>query len=405
MKKLLNYLLLCGVTILLAACSSEKEEIVPTEETPSSVPHIYITTANPSASEIASKDYYVEATLEIDGKNVYENYTGATEIKGRGNSTWNMPKKPYRLKLKKKASLCGFGEAKNYVLLANHIDPTLMLNAVAFKMGQLLEMPFTNHAVPVDVTLNGNYKGSYMLTEQVEVKENRIDLDEDNCIVWEFDTNYDEDLKFMSDAFGLPVMVKDPDLTDAQFDYWRNDLNGFLKQFAQEPLATNTYTDLIDIESVAKYILVYNLTHNMEINHPKSIYMHKEGNGKYVMGPIWDFDWAFDYEGNNEHFRRYDSSLWNERMTNGAGTRFFKRFLDDSRVTKIYKQVWEDFYTTKFDLLLNYVDEYAKILEPSAIENSRIWTNTKDFNTKVRALREWLKKRAEHINTEVKNMK
>ena len=70
MKKLLNYLLLCGVTILLAACSSEKEEIVPTEETPSSVPHIYITTANPSASEIASKDYYVEATLEIDGKNV-----------------------------------------------------------------------------------------------------------------------------------------------------------------------------------------------------------------------------------------------------------------------------------------------------------------------------------------------
>ena len=194
-------------------------------------------------------------------------------------------------------------------------------------------------------------------------------------------------------------------MTDAQFDYWRNDLNGFLKQFAQEPLATNTYTDLIDIESVAKYILVYNLTHNMEINHPKSIYMHKEGNGKYVMGPIWDFDWAFDYEGNNEHFRRYDSSLWNERMTNGAGTRFFKRCLDDSRVTKVYKQVWEDFYTTKFDLLLNYVDEYAKILEPSAIENSRIWTNTKDFNTKVRALREWLKKRAEYINTEVKSMK
>ena len=378
---------------------------VKTDYMPSEVPHIYIKTNNSALSEIQSKDYYVEATVEIDGKKVYENYTGATEIKGRGNSTWSMPKKPYRLKLKKKASLCGFGEAKNYVLLANHIDPTLMLNAVAFKMGQLLEMPFTNHVVPVDVTLNGNYKGSYMLTEQVEVKENRIDLDEDNCIVWEFDTNYDEDLKFISDAFGLPVMVKDPDLTDAQFDYWRNDLNGFLKQFAQEPLSTNTYTDLIDIESVAKYILIYNLTHNMEINHPKSIYMHKEGDGKYVMGPIWDFDWAYDYEGNNEHFRRYNTPLWNENMTNGAGTRFFRRFLEDSRVTKIYKEVWADFYANKFDLLLNYVDGYAKIIEPSVVENSRIWSNTKDFESRVRSLRNWLKNRAEYISTEIKNMK
>ena len=378
---------------------------VKTDYMPSEVPHIYIKTTNSALSEIQSKEYYVEATVEIDGKKVYENYTGATEIKGRGNSTWSMPKKPYRLKLKKKASLCGFGEAKNYVLLANHIDPTLMLNAVAFKMGQLLEMPFTNHVVPVDVTLNGNYKGSYMLTEQVEVKENRIDLDEDNCIVWEFDTNYDEDLKFKSDAFGLPVMVKDPDLTDAQFDYWRNDLNGFLKQFAQEPLSTNTYTDLIDIESVAKYILIYNLTHNMEINHPKSIYMHKEGNGKYVMGPIWDFDWAYDYEGNNEHFRRYNTPLWNENMTNGVGTRFFRRFLEDSRVTKIYKEVWADFYANKFDFLLNYVDGYAKIIEPSVVENSRIWSNTKDFESRVRSLRNWLKNRAEYINTEIKDMK
>ena len=372
---------------------------------PSEVPHIYIKTANSSYSEIQSKEYYVEATVEIDGKGVYEDYTGETEIKGRGNSTWNMPKKPYRLKLKKKASLCGFGEAKNYVLLANHIDPTLMLNAVAFKMGQLLEMPFTNHVVPVDVTLNGTYKGSYMLTEQVEVKENRIDLDEDNCIVWEFDTNYDEDLKFMSDVFGLPVMVKDPDLTNEQFDYWKNDLNAFLKKFAEEPLESNTYTDLIDIESVAKYILIYNFTHNMEINHPKSIYMHKEGDGKYVMGPIWDFDWAFDYEGNDEHFRRYNSLLWNANMTNGAGTKFFKRFLEDSRVTKIYKEVWEDFYTNKLDLLLNYVDGYAKVLEPSVAQNSRIWANTKNFESKVGSLRSWLKNRAEYICTEIKSMK
>lgn len=368
------------------------------------VPQVHINTIPSSLSEIESKDYYVDATLDIDGKGVYENYSGETEIKGRGNSTWNMPKKPYRLKLKKKASLCGFGQAKNYVLLANYIDPTLMLNAVAFKMGHLLDMPFTNHVVPVDVFLNGNYKGSYMMTEQIEVKENRIDLDENNSVVWEFDTNYDEELKFISDAYALPVMVKDPDMTYEKFEYWKNDLNVMMRKMAEEPLEGNSYVDMIDIESVAKYILIYSLTHNMEINHPKSIYMHKEGNGKYVMGPIWDFDWAFDYEGDLEHFNHYNVSLWNENMTNGVGTRFFQRFLKDSRVRKIYKEVWDEFYANKFELLLNYVDEYAKVLKTSVEEDSRIWSNTRNFESKVKTLKNWLRNRAVFINKEVEAM-
>ena len=365
----------------------------------SGIPQFNITTEDASITEIPSKDYYVNATLEVDGAGIYDDYTGTTEIKGRGNSTWGMPKKPYRLKLNKKASLCGFGTAKNYVLLANHIDPTLMLNAVAFKIAHLLDMPFTNHVIPVDVTLNGVYKGSYMLTEQVEVKENRIDLDEDNCIVWELDTNYDEDYKFHSDQFNLPVMVKDPDLTDEQFAYWKNDFNTFLNAFAQEPLAGSSYVDMIDIESVAKYLLVYNLTHNMEINHPKSIYLHKEGNGKYVMGPVWDFDWAFDYEGTNYHFGSFSRSLWNQNMTNGAGCRFFQRFLNDPRVAKLYQDIWMDFYTNKMGLLLDYVEAYAEVLKPSVERNSELWSNTKNFESRVNALKQWLKNRADYLDS------
>ena len=74
--------------------------------------------------------------------------------------------------------------------------------------------------------------------------------------------------------------------------------------------------------------------------------------------------------------------------------------MQDSRVTKIYKEVWNDFYTNKLDLLLNYVDGYAKILEPSVEQNSRIWANTKDFESRVRSLRNWLKNRAEYIQTQ-----
>ena len=335
----------------------------------SAIPELTITTTDPSIAEIPSKDYYLEGTLAVNGRGGYEDYTGKTEVKGRGNSTWGYPKKPYRLKLNKKAEICGLGKAKNYVLLANHLDPTLMLNSVAFKIGRLLELPFTNHAIPVDVVLNGIYKGSYLLTEQIEVKENRVDLDENNSVMWELDSYWDDEPKFKSTAFNLPVMVKDPDLTTEQFEYWKKDFNAFTTQFAKEPLEGNSYVDMIDIESVAKFLITFNLVHNMEINHPKSVFLHKEGNGKYVMGPIWDFDWAYDYEGTSNHFGRYNTPLFSSSM-NGVGTAFFQRFLQDSRVKAIYKRTWQDFKNNKLDALLQYVDDYAVMLKPSVERNN-----------------------------------
>lgn len=369
----------------------------------SAIPELTITTTDPSIAEIPSKDYYLEGTLAVNGRGGYEDYTGKTEVKGRGNSTWGYPKKPYRLKLNKKAEICGLGKAKNYVLLANHLDPTLMLNSVAFKIGRLLELPFTNHAIPVDVVLNGIYKGSYLSTEQIEVKENRVDLDENNSVMWELDSYWDDEPKFKSTAFNLPVMVKDPDLTTEQFEYWKKDFNAFTTQFAKEPLEGNSYVDMIDIESVAKFLITFNLVHNMEINHPKSVFLHKEGNGKYVMGPIWDFDWAYDYEGTSNHFGRYNTPLFSSSM-NGVGTAFFQRFLQDSRVKAIYKRTWQDFKNNKLDALLQYVDDYAVMLKPSVERNSELWENTRSFDTKVKELKTWLRNRADYIDSEVSKL-
>lgn len=377
--------------------------IVKAEFLLSAIPELTITTTDPSIAEIPSKDYYLEGTLAVNGRGGYEDYTGKTEVKGRGNSTWGYPKKPYRLKLNKKAEICGLGKAKNYVLLANHLDPTLMLNSVAFKIGRLLELPFTNHAIPVDVVLNGIYKGSYLLTEQIEVKENRVDLDENNSVMWELDSYWDDEPKFKSTAFNLPVMVKDPDLTTEQFEYWKKDFNAFTTQFAKEPLEGNSYVDMIDIESVAKFLITFNLVHNMEINHPKSVFLHKEGNGKYVMGPIWDFDWAYDYEGTSNHFGRYNTPLFSSSM-NGVGTAFFQRFLQDSRVKAIYKRTWQDFKNNKLDALLQYVDDYAVMLKPSVERNSELWENTRSFDTKVKELKTWLRNRADYIDSEVSKL-
>jgi hypothetical protein len=121
------------------------------------VPHIFmITDGN---VPVVSKDDYVHASITIDGKGMYNDYTGTTNIKGRGNSTWWMPKKPYRLKLDTKAALLGLSAEKDWVLLANYLDETHMLNAVAMKTGKQFGIPYTNSIVPVEVTLNGVYQG------------------------------------------------------------------------------------------------------------------------------------------------------------------------------------------------------------------------------------------------------
>ena len=160
-------------------------------------------------------------------------------------------------------------------LTANYIDGTHLLNAVGMKIGQFLEMPFTNRILPVEVTINNEYLGLFMLTEQVEAKTNRIDVGDDGMLL-NLDTNYDEEWQFKSDAYKLPVTVKYPKSMDA------DKLNSIKSQFetlealvASDYFPNNQYLDYIDDVSIAKYLIVYMLTGNEEINHPKSTYIHK----------------------------------------------------------------------------------------------------------------------------------
>ena len=142
------------------------------------VPTIYINT-KPEVEEISSKTEYLPATFSMECYGDYEDVDDVSvNIRGRGNSTWSFSKKPYRLKFDKKISLCGLTKAKSFVLIANYVDGTLMKNAIAFKIGQLLEMPFTNHSIPVSVVLNGRYKGAYMLSEKIGINSGSVNIDE-----------------------------------------------------------------------------------------------------------------------------------------------------------------------------------------------------------------------------------
>lgn len=363
-----------------------------------SLPHLYIQTEG--GVPIVSKDDYVNATLRIDGMGKYADFTGATRIKGRGNSTWGYPKKPYRLKLNTAASLLGLSVEKDWVLLANYLDPTLMLNAVAMKIGAQLDLPYTNHIVPVNITLNDQYIGCYNFTEQIEVDDNRVNVGGDGFL-FELDSYYDEPYKFRSANYSLPVMIKAPDLSAAEellpIQAAFNNMEALL---ADPAFPANNYRDQIDVGSVAKFMLVYFLTDNEELNHPKSTYMHKTATGKYTMGPIWDFDWAFGFEKDQKHFLTYNSApFWTGKTPLSAGTKFFARFLKDPQFVALLKQLWTDYKTNHFDELIRFVEAYGLSTRTAKAADYAVWKKgTADNQSEVETLQQWLTMRKAYID-------
>ncbi len=367
------------------------------------LPHIYIDTDG--GVPIIEKKVYLDANIRIDGGGKYEDFEGRTTIRGRGNSTWTMPKKPYRFKLNEKASLLGLPAERNWVLLQNYIDPSLMCNAVAMKTGQLLDMPFTHHIIPVDVTLNGEYIGSYTFTEHKEVTENRINIGEDGWLV-EFDTNFDEDYQFLSNNFKLPVMLQYPELDDMAesdaniiFNEIKNDFNALEELIYSESFPNNNYLESFDANAFVDYLIVYMLTDNEEINHPKSTYIHKKKGGKYSMGPIWDFDWAFGFEGGT-HFTEPTRSLFWTGAKASSGTAFFTKIIKDPTIKDIFRTEWANFKIEKYPILIEYIRDYAETIRESHARDQVRWGQSSgDIDVYSTKLLDWLSQRVEYMDS------
>lgn len=383
---------------------SEKKYVIKISllaEVKSAVPHIYITTAD--QAPVNSKDTYVKAEIRINGGGVFEDYIGSMSIKGRGNSTWSYPKKPYRLKLDKKAPLLGLSAEKDWILLANYLDESLMCNAVAMKAGRLLEMPFTHHMIPVDVTMNGVYLGNYMFTEHKEVEENRINVGEGGLLL-ELDTYFDEPYKFLSKNYQLPVMIQYPELDDltsaeatAELNKIKSDFNIFDDAVNDAAFPHNNYLKYFDAEAFVNYLIVYTLTLNEEINHPKSTYIYKKKDGKYTMGPIWDFDWGFGFQTSYKHFTNPNQPLfWNN---NSVGTVFFGRLMQDPVIKSLFKQKWILFKKESYPKLIKYAQEYAAVIRDSFNKDYIIWKNgSGNLDTELNRMLTWFDARVNYID-------
>ena len=369
------------------------------------VPAIYIETL--SGIYPFDKETYLEATIRIDGAGVFPDFEGEVNIRGRGNSSWagQYGKSPYRLKFNSSQKPFGLTKGKSWVLLANRQTGSMLSNAVAMKIASMVETAAANRIIPVDLYLNGDYRGNYNFTQQVGISNNSIDLDDESyATLLELDTYYDELYKFRPYCYSLPTNVKDPDLDEMDdpypmFDLIQEDFSNFTDVLY---MGTEDYANLIDVEMFARFLLVNELVMNLELGHPKSTYLYKEDlralHSRYIFGPVWDFDWAYGYENTSSYCTTDPEVDYFDKLIRGLGYNFFYDLRFNSEAVKrAYYKEWKDFMDKHYDELLDYVETYYQYAKSSFESNANTWGDGKNYETVKNNTVNWLAKRAQYI--------
>ncbi len=364
---------------------------------------------------VISKDKadYLNCSVTINGRSIFDDYLGTARIRGRGNSSWLWyDKKPYRIKLDKSSEILGLKKNKDWVLLANYRDPTNLMNVFCFDVAQWLGLPFSNHTRFVEVTLNGDFIGLYQLTEQVEQGGSRVDVDDDDGWLISLDADDgpylspDNEDNFWSTVFRMPVCVKYPD------DPTSSQLSTIKRDFARLELAIrnrnyNSVAALMDIPSYINYLILQELVYNVEIGAPRSVYIHKDKNGKYTMGPAWDFDGGFDFDWDSMYtghnfFNEQQLVLGTDpaRHTNGARVPgFFTQLFSNNQFVQEYKDRWNEVKDSIFEHSWQKMENYALCLQDAMARDFERWPIDKDYNTEIDRMEDWLSHRVSYLTS------
>lgn len=370
--------------LALLGCGDSSDEPVPVAQackvnTPVA---LSITTELPGV--IDSKSIRRKATLELNGA------TLQAEVRGRGNSTWSMPKKPYRFKLSNEASLLGMAPNKDWVLLANYSDKTMLRTTVAWCLGKLTNSASTPEARYVELTVNGEYLGLYQLTWQIEVDSSRVNAA--GGFLAEIDAHADGDVVINS-RFGSPYVV-DEEMAPAAIE---------AIQKMEAAVSNSTWKELVNEQALSAYYLVSELTKNND-TFWSSTYLYQKPGGKITFGPLWDFDISLgniNYNGNDN-----PEGWWIRNA--GIMAYFFQDTQFNNRVALDWKVL-----NSRMPEVLTWIDETAKVIDAAQqrnftrwpILNEYVWPNavvTGSYSGEVTYLKTWLSTRTTWLDANFK---
>lgn len=348
------------------------------------------------AEDIVEKEKYLKGIVTIISENGTDIFQDSLEVRGRGNNSWTHPKKPYRMKLMKKASLLGLpAKEKNWTLINNYGDKTLMRNLLAFDMSERVEMPYTPAGKPVDVLLNGEYKGTYQLCDQIEVKSNRIEVEtmKESDIeginltggyLLEIDAYAHQELPiawFRSAQKGTPVTIKYPKDDEIVVPQRNYIIDHFNKMEAS--LYSSSYTNpstgyrkYIHTPTFIRHFLLGEFCGNTDTYW--SVYTYKKrSDDLFYFGPIWDFDLAYENDKRTHPINNNKEWIYRSKGSATDGMRDFvnKLFTDPSFVAEL-KTVYAQYRNSgaiSEAALLKVVDDYARMLDRSQDLNFKRW--------------------------------
>jgi uncharacterized repeat protein (TIGR02543 family) len=379
------------------------------------LPIMKINTLN--KEEIVSKDIYLNCNVSVSNT-IYEYRFDNLEakVKGRGNSTWTMPKKPFKLKFNSKVDLFGNGLAKTWTLIANYSDKSLIRNYMAYNIGELVESDYCTKTEMIVLYLNDEYLEVYLICEQNEVGKTRVDIDEsyDNQntgYLLELDGRAPDEGLINQDYIvvrDIPFAIKSPDVDDERFNL---EYINYIKQYLEETFEAldskdiNLLNNYLNIESFAKAYIVHELLNFCDVGF-SSFYIYKDKDGLLCAGPLWDFDLS---SGNAEHVVPANSP--NNLYAKDTNIFYFKLYEFDD-----FKNAVKSILNEKYSDIKNKINEicdYALTLSHSFERNFIKWdilsiyvclnpqelVNITTWQGQVEYLRNWLIESMDFINS------
>ena len=340
---------------------------------------------------LQAEDYNCTITVINNGK-IENSENSFIKVRGR-SSNFASPKKSFRIKFASKQKILDIkGKEKKWTLIANHFDRSFLRNFLAFKISDLIGLKFSPRCRPVDVLINGNYRGTYYICDKLEVGKNRLnitkmeetDITEPNIsggYLLEIDASSrrgGENSIFKTDKGinGKIEYPKEDKITSEQKTYIVQKLNKF------EDEVYNGILDSIDLESYSKYFLVEEFC--ADPDHVfSSFYFHKERNDdKFYFGPVWDFDLAFDNDRRLKPTSEKPEFSLNYGDSSGTTRQFIKTLLANKNVIKYIKKTWENLCETVLteDALLDFIEENSAKIKESVELNILKWDNTVSEN-------------------------
>jgi len=400
---------LCTLTLALlmltlAGCTGTKTDSAAAAPPPG-LPIVRLDTT--SVAPITDTETYVGGRISLSRNGYVDPFdrgcgdlsSTPVRVRGRGNTTWDYPKKPLRLKFNDAIDMLGMGGDKDWVLLADYIDPTGLRNVLAFELGRRLGVPFTHEARHVNLVLNGTYEGLYLLTEHTEMAASRVVTDPREGYLVEFDDYPSEEI-FSTQTLDLPLKIKYPDVESLEGEARATAIERVMDVFNtfEATIAAadgpGDYAAQVDVDSLINWFLVHEITHNYEPQHPKSCFFHRGSDGRIAAGPLWDFDYAYDYEPPATEVLFLKDRVW------------FKHLFKDPAFRARLKARWTAIKAPHIDTLPVYLDTVAASIHDSVEQDLRRFPIDGDMRLPADSdrLRNWLMQRIAALDEAIRGL-